>query len=155
MGAVIIGRQYQDHNPNPGPVYAGGGYTPMTKALQSGAEAVTGILDKYPDLANEISTGGATPLHMCGMSVRNQLVTDLIIRRGGNIEAKDTYGYTPLHRMASNNLDIGALALLQAGADWNSTTSRGETALSIARESNARKCIDVIKNFIQEQSIKK
>jgi hypothetical protein len=31
-GEVVIGRQYQDHNPRPGPVYAGGGYT--------GAEAV-------------------------------------------------------------------------------------------------------------------
>jgi hypothetical protein len=26
-GEVVIGRQYQDHNPRPGPVYAGGGYT--------------------------------------------------------------------------------------------------------------------------------
>lgn len=29
----------------------------------------------------------------------------------------DTYGYRPLHRMASNNLAIGAKALLDAGAD--------------------------------------
>jgi hypothetical protein len=34
---------------------------------------------------NEISTGGATPLHMCGMSQKNQLVTELIIQRGGNM----------------------------------------------------------------------
>lgn len=32
-------------------------------------------------------------------------------------EAVDTYGYRPLHRMASNNLAIGAEALLRAGAD--------------------------------------
>lgn len=29
----------------------------------------------------------------------------------------DTYGYRPLHRMASNNLAVGAKALLDAGAD--------------------------------------
>lgn len=32
-------------------------------------------------------------------------------------EAVDTYGYRPLHRMASNNLAVGAAALLDAGAD--------------------------------------
>lgn len=26
-------RQYQNHNPRPGPVYAGGGYTPINEAL--------------------------------------------------------------------------------------------------------------------------
>ena len=34
-GKIVIGRQYQNHNPRPGPVYAGGGYTPSTKALKS------------------------------------------------------------------------------------------------------------------------
>lgn len=34
-----------------------------------------------------------------------------------NSEAVDTYGYRPLHRMASNNLALGAAALLKAGAD--------------------------------------
>ena len=32
-GNVIIGKQFQNHNPTPGPVYAGGGYTAMSKAL--------------------------------------------------------------------------------------------------------------------------
>ena len=26
---VVIGKQYQNHNSRPGPVYAGGGYTPV------------------------------------------------------------------------------------------------------------------------------
>ena len=38
-------------------------------------------------------------------------------RRGADIEALDTYGMTPLHRCASNNLAAGAEALLAAGAD--------------------------------------
>lgn len=33
--------------------------------------------------------------------------------------AVDTYGYRPLHRMASNNLAVGAEALLAAGANPN------------------------------------
>ena len=63
----MIGRQYQDHNPRPGPVYAGGGYTPTTVALHKGSEALEGLLDKYPHLKDDVSTGGARPRHMCGM----------------------------------------------------------------------------------------
>ena len=32
-GAVVIGKQYQNHNSKPGPVYAGGGYTPVANAI--------------------------------------------------------------------------------------------------------------------------
>ena len=128
VAAAELGRQYQNHNPRPGPVYAGGGYTPINEArakvqgtslpcfilqaLRKGPPALkplelqwttctftlsalllTRLLGKYPDLANDISTGGvwfksllkqvvvridnapmytlqrpgATPLHMCGM----------------------------------------------------------------------------------------
>ena len=59
--------RYQNHNPRPGPVYAGGGYTPTTRLL-SDATALAAWLDEHPDLVNEVSTGGATPLHNCGRS---------------------------------------------------------------------------------------
>lgn len=56
-GEVLFGRQYQNHNPEPGPMYAGGGYTEICAALGKGQEAVAKILDKDPSLVNEISTG--------------------------------------------------------------------------------------------------
>lgn len=145
QGNVVIGRQYQDHNPRPGPVYAGGGYTPMSRAVSANdARELERLLDKYPDLVHDVSTGGATPLHMCGMSRRGQLATALLVERGADVEALDTYGYRPLHRMASNNLAIGAQALLAAGADVNARTEHGETALSIARASAARDVMRVL-----------
>lgn len=168
-GYVLLGRQYQDHNPKPGhisigriakkldlrmiflpagPIYAGGGYTPMSNAVRLGESAIQLLLDKYPELVNEVTTGGATPLHMCGMGESSQLSTEYIIARGGNIESVDTYGYTPLHRMASNNLAVGAQALLDAGANLDATTPRGETALSIARQAGAHKVIATIANFV-------
>ena len=101
MGQVVIGRQYQNHNPRPGPVYSGGGYTPTSKRL-SDAAALEAWLNEHPDLVNDISTGGAQPLHNCGMSARNQGQVALLVSKGADIEAVDTYGYTPLHRMASN-----------------------------------------------------
>lgn len=116
QGQIVVGTQYQNHNPRPGPVYAGGGYTPVSKALRS-PEALAALLDRFPDLVNDVATGGAQPLHSCGMSRAHEPQTSLLISRGADIEALDTYGFTPLMRMASNNLAEGALALLAAGAD--------------------------------------
>ena len=146
-GQIVIGKQYQNHNAKPGPVYAGGGYTPMSNALRLGPQAIEPLLERFPDLVNEISTGGATPLHMCGMGRDNELATEFIIQKGGDIEAIDTYQYKPLHRMASNNLAIGAKALLEAGADLHARTGRGETAQSIAMEAGAYDVLKVLEDY--------
>ena len=136
-----MGRQYQNHNPTPGPVYDGTGYSEISKAVHTGnPEIVKKLIQARPEVVNEISTGGATPLHTCGMSRRGQLVTQVLIDHGANVNAVDTYGYTPLHRMASNNLRIGAEALIRAGAPIGQKTGKpysGETAISIAKSSHA------------------
>mmetsp|Transcript_11545 Transcript_11545/g.37909 ORF Transcript_11545/g.37909 Transcript_11545/m.37909 type:complete len:262 (-) Transcript_11545:347-1132(-) len=142
-GNIIIGRQYQNHNPRPGPVYSGGGYSEMSQAIHSGEAAVKALLARDPSLLEEISTGGAHPLHICGMSQRGQMATPVLIAAGADIEATDTYGYTPLARMASNNLAFGAEALLRAGANPRAG-SRGDTPLDIARQSRA---MDVLRAF--------
>mmetsp|Transcript_25513 Transcript_25513/g.79588 ORF Transcript_25513/g.79588 Transcript_25513/m.79588 type:complete len:346 (+) Transcript_25513:131-1168(+) len=142
-GQIVIGRQYQNHNPRPGPVYSGGGYTPTTQKLKD-PEALRAWLAKHPDLVNEISTGGATPLHNCGMSARNQAQAAVLVENGADVEAVDTYGYTPLHRMASNNLAIGAELLLAAGADPQFVGGSGETAYAVARSSRARDVLKVL-----------
>jgi len=146
-GNVVIGRQYQNHNPRPGPVYAGGGYTPVNNALREGQEALKPLLDKYPDLVNDVSTGGAAPLHMCGMGRDNQHATEYLIMRGADIEALDTYGMTPLHRMASNNLEEGARALLLAGADPENRGRCGATPAEIARDSRAVGVLRALQEF--------
>ena len=119
----------------------------MSTALQTGEEDVKKLLDKYPDLVNEVTTGGATPLHMCGMSKRAELMTEFIISRGGNTEAFDTYGFQPLHRMASNNLAVGADALLRASVPASATTKHGETAMQIALDSHAIDVVCVLRNY--------
>ena len=132
-GSIIIGKQYQNHNTRLGPVYSGGGYTPISRAIakfhseiESGidqsATTLGKLLDDHPDLVNDVATGGATPLHSCGMSQDNQYATAFLISRGGDVAAVDTYGFTPLARMASNNLAVGAETLLQNGADPSDKT---------------------------------
>jgi ankyrin repeat protein len=84
------------------------------------------------------------------MSRRGQLSTSLLIAAGGHIEAFDAYGYTPLHRMASNNLAIGAEALIKAGANANKVSGKpyaGETPMSIARQSRAMDVIQVLNKY--------
>jgi hypothetical protein len=143
-GQIVIGEQYQNHNPTPGPIYAGGGYTPMSRALGDAA-SLQQLLAKFPDLVNDISTGGAQPLHSCGMSRAGEQSTSLLIEHGADIEALDTYGFTPLHRMASNNLAIGAKALLDAGADPRNRGGVGQTPMQIAQSAFARDVIAVLK----------
>merc|ERR1712100_1013024 len=109
--------------------------------------AASALLDKDPTLVSEISTGGAQPLHMCGMSRRNQESTSVLIKAGADIEALDTYGYTPLHRMASNNLPVGAEALLAAGANPNGKGAMGDTPIRVAQSSRASDVIRVLRKY--------
>lgn len=138
-GNVVIGEQYQNHNNNrPGPVYDGAGYSLMSRAIHMGSEKVKEILADYPELKEEVSTGGARPLHMCGMSSKGQMSTQTLIDAGANIYEPDTYGYTALHRMASNDLAIGAEALVRAGHDPNQEMEGADsTPIDIARRSRA------------------
>ena len=144
LGEVLIGRQYQNHNPTPGPIYNGGGYAPSTLMLDDVQNKLIPLLDKYPDLVNDITTGGAQPLHMCGMSRGKQHAVNALIERGADIESLDTYGMTPLHRMASNNLADGAKMLLDAGADVFNKGQVGVSPMSIARDSAAHSVIAVL-----------
>merc|ERR1719461_335633 len=145
-GSVIIGKQYQNHNPRPGPVYLGGGYAPIVEAL-SDENKLKGLLLKYPDLANDVTTGGAQPLHMCGMSRLKQDSVAALVNAGADLEALDTYGMTPLLRMASNNLPIAGELLIKAGADPNNGGLIRETPLSIAQDSHAFDFINMIKKY--------
>ena len=143
-GNAVIGRQYEGHNPRPGPMYDGTGYTVMSRAIVEGPASVEAALRRDPALVHQVGTGGATPLHMCGMSRRRQRCTTLIVDAGGRVNAVDSYGCTPLHRMASNNLAAGAQALVEAGAEVDATDGNGQTALAVALMSGAMAVADVL-----------
>jgi len=138
QGEIVYGAQYQNHNSRPGPVYDGKGYSLMSRAIHFGPEKVKEILVDFPELKEDISTGGARPLHMCGMSKKGELSTQALVDAGADIYAVDTYGYTALHRMASNNLAIGGGALVKAGQDPNAKTPGADsTPMAIAQRSRA------------------
>lgn len=138
QGNVVIGEQYQNHNQVPGPVYDGTGYSLMSRAIHMGSDKVKEIIKDYPELKEEVSTGGARPLHVSGMSKKGQHSTKTLVEAGANIYVQDTYGYTALHRMASNNLPVGGEALVSAGHDPNKPMPGADsTPIEIARRSRA------------------
>jgi len=137
---VLIGAQYENHNHKPGPLYDGNGYSLMGRAIHAGEDKVKHILKHYPQLIEEMSTGGARPLHICGMSARGQCCTQALIDAGADVRAVDTYNYNALHRMASNDLEVGGEALVKAGLDPNGRAEGADsTPIEIARRQRAIK----------------
>lgn len=53
-GTVVIGKQFEEHNSLPGPVYAGGGYTLLSAAIRGGPPAVRRVLQAQPGAAREV-----------------------------------------------------------------------------------------------------
>ena len=117
-GAATCGQQFEEYNPIPGPLYAGGGYTELAQAIREGdVTRVARLLDDDPELVNDVLTGAASPLHLCGMAPRaGGAVTQTHYERGANLNARDSWGYTPLQRAATNDCVDAAKALLAAGA---------------------------------------
>lgn len=74
-------------------MYDGQGYTEMANAIHKGPAAVQALLaaagPNAKEAANEVMTGGATPLHTCGMSRTGQKSTGMLIEAGADIEAID------------------------------------------------------------------
>jgi len=155
-GEIVTGQQFEEHNPLPGPVYAGGGYTELSAAIRTSADAVRAVLATQPTSALEISTGGATPLHVCGMSPRGQQSTALLaearalLGHAVRVDAVDTWGYTALQRHATNNCADGALALLEAGADHmrpSGLEGTGQSARALARRLRAYAVLKVFQQW--------
>merc|ERR1712136_576308 len=122
-GNIIIGKQYQNHNSRTGPVYAGGGYTPSAKALKNIDDALVPLLEKLPELSNDITTGGASPLHMCGMSQQNQHAVTTLVKCGADIKAKANpsnrgkIGISPMD-MAMESRAYDVIAVLENTPDF-------------------------------------
>ena len=140
-GLILRSSQYEENDHHrPGPLYDGNGYSLMSRAIHVGPDKVTELLNDYPQLVEEVSTGGATPLHVCGMSEKGQHCTQALINAGADPHALDGYNYNPLHRMASNDLEIGAEVLVKAGINPNEKSDEADsTPIEIARRQRAIK----------------
>mmetsp|Transcript_8323 Transcript_8323/g.24635 ORF Transcript_8323/g.24635 Transcript_8323/m.24635 type:complete len:217 (+) Transcript_8323:79-729(+) len=127
-GRVLIGDEWPENNlapPAHNPIHRTGpyldyarltadnrGYTSIAQLIMDGrASKLDALLESVPEangarkrLANLVMTGGARPLHMCGMG-RGGDTSELIkvlIRHGADVNAKDNYEMTPMERLSSN-----------------------------------------------------
>ncbi len=77
-------------------------------------------------------------LFLGGMSNRGQLAAQALVDAGADLYALDTYNYNALHRMASNDLHLGAEVLVKAGMDPNHKPEESDSSpIDIARRSRA------------------
>ena len=138
-GVIVIGDEWPENNRAPpahNPVHATGpyldysrltaenrGYTSIANVIMSGnALALEKLLESATaehkhKLANLVMTGGARPLHMCGMSRGGDSspLIRVLIAAGADVNAKDNYELTPMDRLASNSV-AGNKLLLKHGA---------------------------------------
>lgn len=139
-GKIIIGDEWPENNRCPpalNPVHSRGpfldfskftfdnfGYTHIARLLQIGDVHALAQLFKSLDneadakpLANLVMTGGARPLHMCGMSRGGDAskLIGVLISYGADVNSKDNYEYTPLDRLGSNSA-VGSQILIAHGA---------------------------------------
>lgn len=148
-GKIEIGDEWPENNLGPpahNPVHTTGpyldfskltssnrGYSHIGRVIQRGNTAeLESLFDKCKDdserkkLANLVMTGGARPLHMCGMGRGGDTSAQImiLIKHGADVNAKDNYELTPMDRLASNSV-AGNQILQRQGAVTSRQQPRG------------------------------
>ncbi|KAJ6104675.1 hypothetical protein N7523_010995 [Penicillium sp. IBT 18751x] len=92
---------------------------------------------------------GETLLHeQARLSTNTSIVTKLL-DQGGNIEARNSQGYTPLQCAAMSGNKTMFQLLLDRGAKIDVVTAKGETILHITPPSN-QNCLEILKTALDE-----
>jgi len=149
-GKVLVGDEWPEDNiapPAHNPVHSKGpyldfskltnsnrGYAKIATVIQGGRVSELEKLfasvegdDEKKKLANLVMTGGARPLHMCGMGRGGDTsaIIKVLIKYGADVNAKDNYEYTPMDRLSSNSV-AGNSVLKSEGAVRGRQLPRGQ-----------------------------
>ena len=81
------------------------------------------------DLETPTSRGGSTPLFFAALNGEEAEALSWLLRLGGNVHARNSYGETPLHWAAQMGHGNVIKLLLSYGADIYQTDGDGLTAL--------------------------
>ena len=109
------------------------GWTPLLCAVSHGNnDIVAMLLSRGADLNARTDTG-MTALARAIYDGRLQ-VFRMLLEAGADVNSRDGEGYTPLMRSARGKPAFVS-ALLKKGAELNALNARGETALTIAKQS--------------------
>ncbi|MEJ7692520.1 ankyrin repeat domain-containing protein [Daejeonella sp.] len=96
-------------------------------------DLVENALNENPDLVNDFSDDGFTPLGLASY-FGNEDVARLLLLKGAepNIPSKNGYHVYPIHSAVASNYDMIAKMLLEAGANVNVVQMSGATPLHSA-----------------------
>lgn len=109
------------------------GQTPLHLAARAQAlDCVEVLLRKGNSNPNVGDYDKRTPLHaaVC-KAARSYDIIEILVSWGADVNAKDQYGYTPLHIAALNQLSQCVEVLIYHGADVTAKSKFGMTALGI------------------------
>lgn len=86
----------------------------------------------YHQLLEEADSDGKTPLHRAVWGEQKEQVVNLLLTKGANVNARNKYGYTPLHWAAKHGHFESVRLLLENGADPLSTNDTGDMPIDLA-----------------------
>ena len=112
--------------------YAVAGAEKFHDASASGdLKKVDAMLKDNPNLIFSKGSKGETPLHMAALNDRRD-VTELLLAKGADVNARDKAQMTPLHLAAEHDHTEVAELLLANKAEVNAQQNDGETPLHLA-----------------------
>ena len=116
--------------------YSADGWTPLHLAAAFGHVDVVNALLSHGAEIEQRSTNymNNTALAACTAISRSHEIAEELLRRGADVNTRQTGGFTPLHEAASQgSVDLCQL-LLDHGADISARTNEGKTPLEMARD---------------------
>lgn len=144
-GNYDIVSQLLDKNPEFLNSFSSDGFTPLGLASFFGhLSLVKLLLDKgaNPNIASN-NQFKVAPIHSaCAISHFD--ITELLIRFGADVNAKQMQGVTPLHSAAHNGQTKLSKLLIDNGADINAVMDNGQTPLFMANETNFQETAELI-----------
>ena len=108
----------------------------FSKAIKKGdTYIVKKMVDRNPEIINEIDKNGYTPLHNAAYN-RQKLVVDQLLASGADANVvQSKHGSTPLHSAASKKCNAGVIkSLIDKGADQTKVDNYGKTPLEYATQ---------------------
>ena len=96
-------------------------------------ELITEFLTRNPELLNDFSEDGFTPLSLAAYFGNEDVIRYLLLQGSDpNIPSRNGYNVYPIHSAVAANYTIIAKMLLEAGADINVVQMSGSTPLHSA-----------------------